>query len=128
MGWENSFVSNAAEPFGYCWCYVRITVTRWLQRRPIYGPALPIGSIRVLELLPGKIGDPISCVLQAKTLHEADGTYDAISYRWGSGSQPRTISCNGRPFSIGPNLFETFQYFRHAKVIRCLWADAICIN
>jgi hypothetical protein len=93
-----------------------------------YGPTLPIGSIRVLGLLPGQPEDPISCTLQTKTLDEADCTYDAISYCWGSEPEIINISCDGHSMLITPNLFDALQHFREPKNIRFLWADALCIN
>jgi len=128
MTWENRVLQSATELFRSCWSYLQIKLARWLHLDPVYGPALPIGSIRVLGLLPGKTGDPISCVLETKTLREAEGTYDAISYCWGLESQLITISCNGRSISITPNLFDALQHFRRPNNIRYLWADAICIN
>ncbi|KAH8702834.1 heterokaryon incompatibility protein-domain-containing protein [Phaeosphaeriaceae sp. PMI808] len=128
MGPKNSVGQNAAKFLQRFRYNVQRTLARWLHLGYVYGPALPIGSIRVLRLLPGKIGDPISCVLRTKALEEAEETYDAISYCWGSESRPRTICCNGCSISITPNLFDALQHFRHPIDIRDLWVDAICIN
>ena len=99
-----------------------------LQPKYVYGPILPIGSIRVLGLLPGKRDDAIECVLHTRTLDEVEGIYDALSYCWASELQLMSICCGGGYISVTGNLFDALQNFRHPSDTRYLWVDAICIN
>ena len=53
---------------------------------------LPAGEyIRVLELLPGAVSDPIHCHLNIVSLASVWRTYHAISYVWGDPSSQRDI-------------------------------------
>jgi hypothetical protein len=127
-GRGNILLRKTVEFFRSFWRITETALAKWLYLGYKYGPTLPIGSIRVLGLLPGKTGDPIRCTLQTRILDEAEDSYEAISYCWGSEPDLVTIFCDGRCLSITRNLFDALQQFRDPKRVRYLWADSICIN
>ena len=62
-------------------------------------PQPPPGTFRIVELLPGKSGDIVSCLL-----HVADWTnppdYEALSYAWGDPNAKATILCHGKKIAV----------------------------
>lgn len=84
-------------------------------------------TFRLVELLPGKPGDPIRC-----RLHEvATGTrtaYEAMSYCWGNPQDKTAIECNGKRLGIPSTLAAALGGLRQRDRPRHLWADAICID
>ncbi|KAF2111920.1 heterokaryon incompatibility protein-domain-containing protein [Lophiotrema nucula] len=99
--------------------------------------SLPKGNwIRILELQPGGLNDPIHCSLIPHDLdydYEIDTDFDALSYTWGI-QRPDVkedwghIICNNSHKAIGQNLFEALKVFRLPDESRLIWADALCIN
>ncbi|KAI1179031.1 heterokaryon incompatibility protein-domain-containing protein [Nemania sp. FL0916] len=84
-------------------------------------------QIRVLEILPGTDDEPIACRLAIRSLFN-DGTYEALSYVWGTDTFKKSILVDGKAFSIRRNLFHILQSLRKTDGIRSIWVDAICIN
>ncbi|KAH9885052.1 heterokaryon incompatibility protein-domain-containing protein [Xylariomycetidae sp. FL2044] len=84
-------------------------------------------SIRVAELCPGKIGDPIIC-----RLHEVEWSnlceYEALSYAWGDPNDKAPITVHGKTLNITKSLYVALNHLRYGDKSRFLWADAICIN
>ena len=84
-------------------------------------------AIRLLELLPGVDGESVQCRLlvspDIKSL-----PYEALSYVWGNPEPQRSITVNGAPWSIGPNLHSAFECLRLEERPRIVWTDALCIN
>ncbi|KAE9375043.1 hypothetical protein N431DRAFT_406149 [Stipitochalara longipes BDJ] len=95
---------------------------------PYEHEALPTKtSFRVLELLPGVGGDPISCLL--RSVHWADlPVYEAISYAWGDPMARAPVIVDGKVLEVTLNLQTALKHFRYHDRSRVLWADAICIN
>ncbi len=85
-------------------------------------------GIRLLYLLPGSDGAPLSCSLRIVSLSEPP-VYEAISYTWGEAVFSASIeySLQGQ-LPITENLSAALLHLRLADRIRILWADAICIN
>lgn len=81
-------------------------------------------SFRVLELLPGEEGSPVSCLV-----HPVDWSntveYEAISYAWGNPNAKAPIICHGKRLEITQNLHGGLVRFRLQDRSRFLWADAI---
>jgi hypothetical protein len=81
-------------------------------------------SFRVLELLPGRDGQPISC-----RLHLADWThppeYEAVSYAWGDPLLRASIKCHGKRLEVGANLYSGLEHLRHPDRSRNLWVDCL---
>lgn len=91
----------------------------------LYPIRLDQSSIRLLEVLPGELGDDIKCKLQTTPI-QSPLPYDALSYVWDGGEYD--ITCDGRPFKIKSNLADAIRRIRHPTSSRLIWADAICIN
>lgn len=109
-------------------------------------------TIRVLELQPGGADDALVCRLVVQKIDELpyealsyvsepyvepreERPYQALSYVWGDPSPAATIFCigddneaNNGIIHIGANLAAALAAFRHPKMARRKWVDAICIN
>jgi hypothetical protein len=103
-----------------------------------YIPITAPGTIRLLELHPGKGSDPVEVSLITTPLSDAP-SFETISYCWGDASDRREVLCNGCLLSITASLFTGLEHFRPRPLshsdsasdsarYRVLWADAICIN
>ncbi|KAK8120000.1 uncharacterized protein PG998_004626 [Apiospora kogelbergensis] len=93
-----------------------------------YAP-LSKGFIRILELHPGKTGDPISFELHNVDLvKDYSLPFEALSYEWKGkvGSVP--VQCNQDRLLITPNCVSAIERLRYQDKTRMLWIDAICIN
>jgi hypothetical protein len=92
---------------------------------PYQHKALPTKtSFRVLELLPGVEGEPISCLL--RSVNWADlPVYEAISYAWGDPKARAPIIVDGKNLDVTVNLQTGLKHFRYQDRSRVLWADAI---
>ncbi|KAH7074527.1 heterokaryon incompatibility protein-domain-containing protein, partial [Paraphoma chrysanthemicola] len=86
-----------------------------------------IGDIRILELLPGSFADPIVCRLRIAAIEDTP-TYDALSYMWGHGSHTGRIMLDDEVFPVTTSLENALRHVRLNDSVRCLWADAVCIN
>ncbi|KAE9365056.1 HET-domain-containing protein, partial [Stipitochalara longipes BDJ] len=91
---------------------------------------------RLIELLPGKESDPISCSLRPVNLEDAQ-PFEALSYVWGDGRSMRSIFCfdhgsisNTKTSTIlvTSNCWHALRRLRLEDKTRVLWIDAICIN
>ena len=89
-----------------------------------YDP-LTANQIRVLQLVPG---NPICCGLYTKSLKDVHGSFDALSYVWGSDAQLKRIFVNEKPFWIRKNLWKFLRIIRSKIGYLTIWADAICID
>jgi hypothetical protein len=86
-------------------------------------------SLRLLELLPGAKGSPLSCNLQ-EVRRSNSPKYEALSYAWGEpvfSHEVQEVASNER-LSITVNLHDALQAIRYEQESRFLWVDAICIN
>ena len=87
--------------------------------------------IRILELLPGLSGSKLSGRLVRFNLQNSNATqfYEALSYRWGSVLETRTIKLGENPdFEVTASLETALQMLRSSEQARMIWIDAICIN
>ena len=94
--------------------------------------ALPDGqSIRMLILEPGEKADPLKGKLEPAAIDSA-GSYEALSYVWGTSKQVDNISIrhgdNEWPVDLTASLKETLLQLRFPDKPRRLWVDQICIN
>ena len=94
-----------------------------------YTPLKHSDSIRVLELMPGHEGSPLSCRLTDVRKAETP-SYEALSYAWGEPIFPRSIreTTSDAVIRITENLYEALQVLRSEDAFRFLWIDALCIN
>ena len=94
--------------------------------------ALPDGqSIRMLILEPGEKADPLKGRLEFTAIDSA-GSYEALSYVWGTSKQVDNISIrhgnNEWPVDLTASLKESLLRLRFPDKTRRLWVDQICIN
>ena len=84
-------------------------------------------QIRVIEILPGRWKEDITCALAVLKL-ENNANYEALSYVWGIPKETVLISVNGHVFNVTRNLHCALRRLRSSKASRTPWVDAICIN
>ena len=85
-------------------------------------------EIRLFELLPGRRLDAVKGQLRVVSLSQ-NPKYEALSYTWGTGTDPLVINVNGQPgFKVTRNLFAALSGLRRRREYCVLWVDAICIN
>lgn len=103
------------------------------SRRPFQHHALTgPHEIRLVELLPGGLNDPLRCKILHVSLDE-NPKYEAVSYVWG---QPTTTSTSptltvepGRGhIRVTNNCNRVLRILRDYIRKRTLWIDAVCIN
>ncbi|KAK4195883.1 hypothetical protein QBC40DRAFT_268909 [Triangularia verruculosa] len=98
---------------------------------PYHGLPLPVGSIRLLRLLPCSDEDPrIECTLFPHHLLDSETThpFEAVSYVWGSQDNLQCIRVNGLECKVRENLYALLLRLRDRFIERVIWVDAICIN
>lgn len=84
-------------------------------------------SIRIAELLPAPLGDPIHILLHQRSLEDLPSCA-AVSYEWGSNTRQHSVFCERRKINVTKNLYNLLQNLRTEKKSQLLWIDAICIN
>lgn len=85
-------------------------------------------SIRIVNLYPGRREDPLSCDLEHWILDEAPGTYEALSYCWGTEGFEDSIECNGQVIHLRHNVASALRRLRRPTEPRRLWIDCLSIN
>jgi len=103
-------------------------------------------TIRLLELHPGALNDPIHCDLIISSIEGSETpAFEALSYCWGDPTDTRAISLShlrtrGFPstpndsdphhvFRITSGLDEALRHLRHSDDRkRIIWVDAVCID
>ncbi|EME78047.1 uncharacterized protein MYCFIDRAFT_168584, partial [Pseudocercospora fijiensis CIRAD86] len=111
------------------------------QYEQLLRPTADVKQVRVVTLRHGETKDELVISISLQNIHpeaerheiHAQKDYEALSYTWGSDTQPRraiTVQ-NGLEFAhleIYENLFTILQTLRLSDRDRTLWIDAICIN
>jgi hypothetical protein len=86
-------------------------------------------SIRLIELLPGPKGTPLTCnIIDVRKGDQP--IYEALSYAWGEpvfSHEIREVPSD-TILRLTVNLHDALQALRDEDTIRTLWADAIAIN
>jgi Heterokaryon incompatibility protein (HET) len=90
----------------------------------IYQAPLTEKLVRIVQLHPGIENEPISCSFAVVDLAQA-GSFEALSYCWGSEAAEKPIFCNGKPFKPTKNLFAALKQLRSASRLRYIWIDAV---
>ncbi|TRX90921.1 hypothetical protein FHL15_008126 [Xylaria flabelliformis] len=85
------------------------------------------GQIRLLQLAPGRVGEPVRCSYQIASVDE-HVPYQTLSYVWGAMEGNKTIVVEGTQADLTDNLFDALTRIRHETEPRHLWVDALCIN
>lgn len=97
----------------------------------VYKP-LTSHSIRILELHPGTVNEPLLCTILTQDINDADKPYEALSYVWGDPTPVALIRCideaSEGELRIGKGLARALLAFRFIDQTRRLWVDALCIN
>jgi hypothetical protein len=115
----------------------------WLQERSdktdfsdSNGRMIIDDHIRLLHIQPGKPGDAIQATISITQLSRSP-EYEALSYTWGSMSDPQQIEITDRSTGeekmaltlITANCHAALRRLRHGIVEpRIIWVDSICIN
>jgi hypothetical protein len=86
------------------------------------------GTIRVIELQPGKYDDPIQVEIRSVSLDDAELSYEALSYTWGKRKDMELVWISGKIFNATQNLVSALRRLREADRPRTFWIDAMCIN
>jgi hypothetical protein len=87
-------------------------------------------EIRLLELYPGRPGDPLVGWLDTASFSDISNVenYEALSYVWGKSSWRKVMVVNGKRLYITRNLYDALNHIRLEKESRKIWVDAICID
>jgi hypothetical protein len=87
-------------------------------------------EIRLISLEPYDLSQAdtqVACTLITTKLSE-NPKYEALSYMWGSQSNPAIIIVDGQDLAVGKNLWLALRQLRLVASRRTIWIDAICIN
>lgn len=101
-------------------------------------------EIRLLDIHPGRPGDPLVCSLVYVSIAGPNNSvpYTALSYCWGARKDKRPLTLHFPPkiaqgttiapslrTSIQANLYDALSHLRSEQgLCRRVWADALCIN
>ena len=85
------------------------------------------GEIHLINLLPGKIIDPLVCGLIPTTI-DTNASYKALSYTWRTFDKTASIRVGANLFPVTENLDEALRHIRHESCSQTLWMDAMCIH
>jgi hypothetical protein len=137
-------VAVAAVYFRYDWRLVALVAVRrmypiWVKstalgRRlepnaPLYGyqKITSPRTIRLLKIQPRLFGLSISLVnYQLDT--DTPASFEAVSYRWGSGERTRIVEIDGKVLPIPASAYDILWGRASLWRTRLMWIDAICIN
>lgn len=98
-----------------------------LASESIYSDLKP-GFIRTVTILPSEFRfDPVEYILTEAPLANPL-VYNALSYTWGSKSNPCAIAINNISFLVTRNLLIALIHLRALGFNGPLWIDAICKN
>lgn len=95
---------------------------------------LGVGEIRLLTFGTISLESPDIDIRMSSTQLNETAEYLALSYVWGSGTDLRNITLNGRSMSVTANLYDALTCMRKRIAVASLgfpiriWIDAICIN
>ncbi|XMA11456.1 hypothetical protein WAI453_004247 [Rhynchosporium graminicola] len=86
-------------------------------------------EIRVLDILPGQPGSPVTCsVRHTRLLHADTIPYTALSHVWGDPKLTTDLTFNDVKVPVTVNLASALDHVRSQHKTVTFWADALCIN
>ncbi|KAI0967196.1 hypothetical protein F4678DRAFT_475412 [Xylaria arbuscula] len=94
----------------------------------LYQPLKGDLPLRLLHIHPGRASEPLKTELIPTTIEEAQESYDATSYTWGSPENPELIDCGDSQLWVQRNAFYMMLDLRKANEPLRVWIDAVCIN
>jgi hypothetical protein len=97
----------------------------------LHEPLTSARSFRLISLAPSaKSNAEIRCTISVTDLDSlrGKGSYEALSYVWGSPTGTIPIICNNKEHLVTPNLYDALRCLRRPFSPRVLWIDAICID
>jgi hypothetical protein len=101
----------------------------WQPSSELYDKLPSDEWFRLLFIEPGSPKDVLQCQLIPVQLGLAKSRYEALSYCWSEGTGAKCgVVCNGLQIDISEPLSEALQHIRHPRLLRVIWADALCIN
>lgn len=149
-GSSDEWPSDVSEDWPYTDDEPHATINDADPNEPLFDGTLRLqhdNEFRVLKLLPGSPGDPVSCELKViphghcELLREGVHLmpewcyYEALSYTWGSWERHAFVSVNATsvsrpstPVPVSRNLLAALHRLRQPKKHRWLWIDQLCIN
>ena len=94
-----------------------------------YSDNLGSYAIRLLQLQPGKRGDPLVVhISPTQRLDTCARQYYALSYVWGTSDKTKRVQVNEGYMNLRDNLCCALTHLREHVGVKQLWVDAICIN
>ncbi|KAG7009435.1 hypothetical protein G7Y79_00002g005500 [Physcia stellaris] len=85
-------------------------------------------EMRLIQIEDGPKTETVATRLIHTCMEDDSTSYDALSYVWGSRTDPAIIICNDRPLLITRNLHDALVQLRQDGLRNPIWIDAICIN
>jgi hypothetical protein len=92
------------------------------------------GDIRILHLHAGTTSDLLAGDIERRKLEDCQGSYQAISYEWGSADKTHAIAIgrDGLELPITASLHNALRDIRnerpHSGETCVVWVDSVCIN
>ena len=110
----------------------------------VYEELNPRGSIRLLQLAPGRPDDPLEGTIVTvcpenvdQIRYKGSAKYRAVSYTWyeeengstiGKAEASKEIFCQGKSLPISRNLYNLLKRLRENEPYEKYWIDQICID
>jgi len=112
---------------GSCSTRQRRSTSDSLQAQQFAYRNLQSGEMRLVNILPGSLGDPLHGVV-IHVRAASTPPYRALSYVWGTDQQPEELSMPDGTLSVTASLSKALRSLRRKDQMITLWVDAICIN
>lgn len=123
--YRDADLSSAKDVYGW----LQELCLTWQPSSELYDKLPSDEWFRLLFIEPGSPENALQCQLIPVQLELAKSRYEALSYCWSTDTAAKCgIVCNGLHIDIGQPLSEALQHIRHPRLLRVIWADALCIN
>ena len=120
---------DVARRMWYIWTKSRILASRLEPNTPQYSydKITSPRTIRLLKIEPRIFGMRCSLVHQDLDA-DAPTSFEAISYRWGSGEKTRILDIGGKVLPIPESAYDVLRERASIWRPRLMWIDAVCVN
>ncbi|KAI1124831.1 heterokaryon incompatibility protein-domain-containing protein [Nemania abortiva] len=92
-------------------------------------------QIRIVEIHPGKLSDPVTISLRLEhfkpNINDESSNvpqYEALSYAWGSRESSDRVFIKHSEINVTQNLSAALKNLRYPDASRHMWIDALCID